>query len=724
MNKTYNINLAGQIFHINEDAFDMLSDYLKSLKKIYQNEEGGDEIITDIESRIAEIFLLENKNNRLTIINIENVENVISTLGKPEQHIDGDEESESTYSNKSSSNKKLFRDSDSQIIAGVCSGLSHYFGINDPLWIRLIFLIFFFGGIGSSLMIYIVLWILLPKATTASEKLQMKGQPINVGNIEKTVRDGIQNIGDSFQNMSKKNSIQNAAKKSASIVQSILLFIFQITKAFLLFIFIIIFGILVFVSFFLGIAIIAGTPTLSNVIFENSVMAYITSIAAILLLVLTSLFFILFPIHLFSKDKKPLKNPVGISIAVIWAAAFIILLIGATDTVRHFSSKKSIQKEEVISHATLNDTIIISGRSNPNTAPELVNLNVLGGQFEIINGHINSNFVKLNLAQSPDQDIHIFEQLSARGNSSQTALNNVKNIDYQYRRSGDSLIFNDYVNLERKNSKYRKQEVEITLYIPEGKTIIFDNTQNLIHKKPRIKNFDNDEYFDLGSTPWKLEAGYLVPLNSPITSLNTSSWTDMTPLESFSKIELDGMLDAEIIYSTHNKIESNQPNNISISTNNNKISISRLGRIANQNYTKIKIYTTQLSDIEIDGMSTAIISNFNTNNMKIEVAGNSTLSLNNCNLQQLTAEIEGLSTFQGFSNIENAIIKMDGMSQLNGKNLIIKNLKADLNGASKASVFVSHKLKGESNGMSKLEYAGNPIIEINSKGNSTIQAIQ
>jgi phage shock protein PspC (stress-responsive transcriptional regulator) len=238
MQKTFNINLYGQIFHINEDAFQLLSDYLKSLKNLYQKEEGGDEIMADIEARISEIFLKENNNEAMRIITIDQVERVIQKLGKVEEHYDVSEEESSykkTYSDSDQQqNKKLFRDPDHSIVAGVCSGLSQYLGINDSIWIRLLFVISIFAGFGSGIIAYIVLWILMPQAMTASEKLQMRGEPINLENIEKTIKSGINNVSNTLNNLDNKEGIKNASRNAGDIIMSIFKALLRLTKVFLL----------------------------------------------------------------------------------------------------------------------------------------------------------------------------------------------------------------------------------------------------------------------------------------------------------------------------------------------------------------------------------------------------------------------------------------------------------------------------------------------------------
>nr|MBX2815173.1 PspC domain-containing protein [Saprospiraceae bacterium] len=176
MNKTTNINLGGFPFTIDEDAYKQLRDYLGELERHFGASEGYEEIMDDIENRMAE--LLQDQLTARRIVTKAQVEKAVQIMGMPEDIIrEGMEEPERHYK----TGKKLFRDTDDKIIGGVCSGLAAYFGIPDPLWVRVGFAIMFFG-LGSGVVLYIILWALVPEALTPKDFLAMRGEPINVNN--------------------------------------------------------------------------------------------------------------------------------------------------------------------------------------------------------------------------------------------------------------------------------------------------------------------------------------------------------------------------------------------------------------------------------------------------------------------------------------------------------------------------------------------------------------
>jgi phage shock protein PspC (stress-responsive transcriptional regulator) len=190
MKKTITINLGGSIFSIDEDAYDLLRNYLNRIESHFSD--GGEraDIMADIEGRIAELFSLSDNQN-VRAITIYDVEKVIEIMGQPEDIADSAEVTEEPYS-RTKSGKRIYRDVDRRILGGVCSGMAAYLAIN-VIWVRILFVILglaFFSGI----LIYILLWIVIPPARTIAQKLEMKGEPVNISNIGKAVKDEFDNV--------------------------------------------------------------------------------------------------------------------------------------------------------------------------------------------------------------------------------------------------------------------------------------------------------------------------------------------------------------------------------------------------------------------------------------------------------------------------------------------------------------------------------------------------
>ena len=201
MKKTYNINLGGIVFHIDEDAYELLDKYLSNLRIHFSKEEGAEEIVHDMELRISELFS-ERLNEKKQVVTLKDVEEIIAQMGKPEEFSDDTTQDTNEYTKEEKTPRRLFRDPDNKVIGGVCSGIAAYFGwdvtILRILLIILAFPIFWNGAfiIKGIVLFYIIAWIIIPEATTATEKLSMKGMKVNVENIGKTVTDGFEKVND------------------------------------------------------------------------------------------------------------------------------------------------------------------------------------------------------------------------------------------------------------------------------------------------------------------------------------------------------------------------------------------------------------------------------------------------------------------------------------------------------------------------------------------------
>lgn len=212
MNKIININLGGKPFTIDDDAYEYLLKYLNSLKQYFKDYEEKEDIIYDIEARLGEIF--EERLINRSIVGMHDVEEAMEQMGTPEDFendMSGEEKTsghqrmrdhrEHKKHGKYRVGRKLMRDPENKKIAGVCSGLAAYFGMSDPLLIRVIFLVLLFTGLGP--IPYIILWILMPTPKTAADRLAMKGEDINYDNIAKEVHQEWNDLKERLSNIGK-----------------------------------------------------------------------------------------------------------------------------------------------------------------------------------------------------------------------------------------------------------------------------------------------------------------------------------------------------------------------------------------------------------------------------------------------------------------------------------------------------------------------------------------
>lgn len=208
MKKTLTVNLGGTVYHIDEDAYKLLDNYLNDLKCHFGKGMDAEEIVQDMEIRIAELFNEYIKDGS-QVITLHEVEEVIARMGNPEELNDGmgEEYAADNKRNEATTEKKthrLFRNPDDRILGGVLSGLSAYFGW-DVTWLRIgVLVVGFF--VHTLILAYLIAWIIIPLARTATEKLQMRGEPINVENIGRTVTDGFEKVNE-YVHSSESHSV-------------------------------------------------------------------------------------------------------------------------------------------------------------------------------------------------------------------------------------------------------------------------------------------------------------------------------------------------------------------------------------------------------------------------------------------------------------------------------------------------------------------------------------
>jgi phage shock protein PspC (stress-responsive transcriptional regulator) len=190
MKITLSVNLGGYSFNIDEDAYEELKRYLKNLEFHFAGEESSSEILSDIEARMAELFRAKMTGYK-QVITIQDVKEAIQVMGTPEDIADN--EGKSTRDKFTSSGyHRMYRDPDHRIIGGVCSGMAAYWDM-DPIILRVIFAALIFAG-GLGVVVYLVLYIVLPEAKTTAQKIEMKGEPVNIHNIKESVKKEFENV--------------------------------------------------------------------------------------------------------------------------------------------------------------------------------------------------------------------------------------------------------------------------------------------------------------------------------------------------------------------------------------------------------------------------------------------------------------------------------------------------------------------------------------------------
>ena len=219
MKKTLTVNLGGTVYHIDDDAYRLLDNYLSNLKHYFRKQESAEEIINDIEMRIAELFA-EKVAAGKQVVTVQDVEEVIARVGKPEDFGITEDDAESNKRTEQSS-------SDSKLLGGVAAGLAAYLGWDITL-VRILMIVLVFVPYCPMIILYIVGWIVIPEAHTAAEKLSMRGEAVTIENIGKTVTDGFERVADGVNNYVNSGKPRTFLQKIGDVFVAIAAVFFKI----------------------------------------------------------------------------------------------------------------------------------------------------------------------------------------------------------------------------------------------------------------------------------------------------------------------------------------------------------------------------------------------------------------------------------------------------------------------------------------------------------------
>ncbi len=617
MKKVININFQGRVTPIEESAYDVLKQYVESLRNFFANEEGKDEIINDIESRIAELFS-ERLKNGSTCITDDDVESIIAGMGRPEDFDNEEVNSTTSYAGNQYSNStnnehstphsrgSLYRDINEKILGGVCGGLAAYFKI-DPSIMRVIFVVFTFSG-GAGILLYILLWIILParplkyasttnrlyrnpdekvlagvasgiaayfniavwiprlifalplvtgiissifrtafwfhvnpfpgymfgsfggtlfiiyavlwavipEAKSASEKLAMRGKKVDLNSIKNTIQDDLGSFktktekwGAEFSQKAKEMGIEfgdtisakgkefgtEASNFSRSNGSKLLNAIGILFKAFFLFIAGII-GFALLVSLLAVMIASIGAFPLKDFFLEGFWQNTLAWSSLILFLLVPILGIVIWIIRRIMGVKSQ-NNILRWAFAGLWTLGWgsIIVLIALFS--RNFNAKAKDKKDISITQPSTNKLIVTVADVKVHTVGSWIKIDRL---INIDNDSISFNNINLRVAKSNDANYHISYNKLSYGIDEETALKNVAQMNYGLLQTDSIIYLNRGLDLP-KTSKFRNQGVIVTILVPIGKKIEFDETVdrrlNWINIKQNKHDFDwEDEDWD------------------------------------------------------------------------------------------------------------------------------------------------------------------------------------------------------------------------------------
>lgn len=495
MNKTVSINLGGLFFHIDEDAYQKLNRYFDAIRKSL-SPDGKDEIMNDIEGRIAELLSEMLKNDK-QVAGIKEVDEVIAVMGEPEDYRIDDEpaqEKSYNYTYPTPPVKKFYLDGDRAIVAGVCAGIGHYFRI-DPLWVRIIFIASLIFTGGTSAIVYVLLWILIPKAVTTTEKLEMVGEPINISNIEKKVKEDIDQLASRINNYDYDkfgNTVGKGAERVGNAIGDVFSAIFRVIAKIIGAILVVVTAVwlgtmlamLIFVCFSNTMPDQAWYPFM-NVLNYTDTPLWIIATLGFFAIGIPVFFLFLLGLKILVSNLKPIGQVTRYTFLAVWILSLAGLVYFGLKQATEVSTESRTSKREGL-YVEQNDTLYVKFRNNDDYS-EYDDFSFT--QDSTGRGIIYSRDVNFYVERTNEDMPYVKIEKSAWGNSLKDARKRAESIKYGYEAIGNELILDDYLLLGNEN-KFRDQKVNVYLYLPEGTKFKPDN-------KMQYHDMTDNSFFDL-----------------------------------------------------------------------------------------------------------------------------------------------------------------------------------------------------------------------------------
>ncbi|MBN2612781.1 MAG: PspC domain-containing protein [Bacteroidales bacterium] len=505
MKKAMQISLGGIHFHIDEDAYTLLKEYTDSLREYFSNEgEAGNEIIDDIEQRMAELLNVQISGTK-QVVSLTDVKQAIDTLGKIEDFEFNSPGSEKTNEEEDDpgtdrkDHRRLYRDPDNSVLGGVCGGLGAYFNI-DPLIVRILFILMLFINViippfislfGFGVLLYLILWIAVPKARTTAQKLQMHGEPVTVENIKRSVNDEYQKVKSSVKNIGSSDGF----KKGVTAVEEIFKTLGNIILA-ILKVFVYIIGIAFLIT---GILLLAGIvtftftrhqwfhrfdwpqvylPDLTNFFSDPNTLT-IVIVCIIVLIAIPVISLIIWGIKLMTNVRGS-NRVLQATTVTIWVIALFVLITLVFTEGNTFAFQASSTDVEVIEYKDPS-TLYLEVKESKDEMEGITVYSIF--DYDIYYDKTRDKILgvpELKIRGTDQENIELVVQKSMRNINAIDADEILQNLDYKWHLKDSVLVFDHYFRMDEEN-KWRFAEVELILRIPKGKKInLSENMSRLV----------------------------------------------------------------------------------------------------------------------------------------------------------------------------------------------------------------------------------------------------
>lgn len=484
MNKTININLDGLAFKIEESAYDRLNEYLDTIKSRLGSTEEAQEVIADIEARIAELFQYKCQG---CTIQLDAVEEIIHTIGEPAEIIDEEDAEGNSDSGKSQSQssttyvgkKSLFRDPDDRLLGGVCAGLGAYLDV-DPLVFRIIAVVTAFMSFGIVALIYVILWIAMPKAKTLGQRIEMRGG-ITFKNMGKNIKEEYEAVSSKFKEYTNKPNYKRMQKRANKTGDAMANGLYQLLNIFgiILGVGIVIWSVLSImglVGFFafkdtiLGLAVTDGNQFLASV--PDRFLSYMDQnllmIAVLLVIGIPFLVILYLGLKLIFRFNSHGKV-VGMTALILWLSGIVLVFFTGIRIAKSFEESGSVTAQQAL-NPSQSKTIYLKASEVEISNGEreylwdMDHLEVFSEDGELM----VEGAPVINISRGDKFQITIDKK--ARGLNERDAEFNAKTTQYEWVQN-DSVIYLDRKFIIANEALVRNQKVYVNIQVPYDKNL-------------------------------------------------------------------------------------------------------------------------------------------------------------------------------------------------------------------------------------------------------------
>ncbi len=511
MKKTVKITIKGFSYHLDEDAYQALNDYLQAIGKQFASNEESKEIIEEVECRIAEIFT-DWTSDQKQVITLEDISRLIKILGKPNDFASGEEEETNAHNASSEKvNGKVYRDKDNAVFGGVCSGLGNYFAI-DPLLLRLLFviLVLFYG---LSLWAYIILWIVIPAAITPEQKMAMKSRKYQQGKWKQKVSSEFKDIKNGPAYRGASDMASNVGKGLAEVVHVI----FRVL-AVLIGVALLISGMAILIGFIsafifaepLSISIFPDVDSFRAFaeLFVRPTSLTLISVTAFLVIILPVLALIYWGLKLMLRFQTQ-GNTLWIVGLTTWVLSLIILVGTSMYEARNYAFALEQDGSAIIEPAP--DTLYIKSKQLENT--HVVRYEFFDADIEYVKSDKYPDRIfwetRVDFRKSSSDELRVKWEKTIRGYQRNSQQDERSHIGYDWEMQGDTLFLPAHYYTEDL-AAYRIPEYDVEIEIPENQVIHMD--ESVESQIGYIRTTEYISRYSMGGKMWKMQEEGLTEL--------------------------------------------------------------------------------------------------------------------------------------------------------------------------------------------------------------------